>query len=415
MFVEFCIQIFLVLTILSLYLAWTRLHPRLTKKKLVFLFFFNSLIIILCMSFPVTYHSDPIINLRVIPWIVSFLYGGLSVGIPVTLVMVIYELFDSQMGIGYAVILYTMMLIFILLIKNRFENNSYFNKLKCTTCIILLYDAFTLFVIYINHRELLINSKWLIAAIVIIPVLANWLVIFLIEAIQANDKFRLEMARSEKIHIVGQLAASVAHEVRNPITVVKGFMQLIQHDEKLSGRYHDYLQTMERELDRATGIINDYLSLAKPQEGQAKIINITEQLHTVCHTLHSYAVINDMRLNCRVKESYYVKGSIEKTQQLLVNIIKNGIEASPKESVIDLDILKEKKHILIKIRDYGQGMTRDQIEKAGMPFYTTKESGTGLGLMVCYQIVESMNGKIHIESEPSKGTCFTIKLPIYKG
>ncbi|MFC7392634.1 ATP-binding protein [Scopulibacillus cellulosilyticus] len=416
MFVEFCIQIFLVLTILILYLAWTRLHPKLTKQKFVFLFFFCSLIIILCMSYPVKYHSGIIMDLRIIPWMVSFLYGGFFVGIPTTLIMFIYGFFVDGTSIGYIIFSHIIIIIFMLMIKKKFEESSYLNKLKYTSGVLLLHDVFVIFLLYINHSNMIYHSKLLISmGIIIVPILANWLVIFLIEAIQANEKFRLEMARSEKIHIVGQLAASVAHEVRNPITVVKGFMQLIQHDEEMSGRYHYYLQTMEKELDRATGIINDYLSLAKPQEGCTKIINMTELLQFVCQTLHSYAFINGVKLHCKAKKAYYVKGSIEKMQQLLVNIIKNGIEASPKESVMDLDILEEKKHILIKIRDYGQGMTAEQIEKAGMPFYTTKESGTGLGLMVCYQIVEAYNGKIHIDSELHKGTCFTIKLPAYNG
>lgn len=413
MLVGFIIQIFMIHTFVLLYFAVKSLHRALRRRKVILFTLFTSIIIILCMSFPVSHSSGLLMDLRTVPWMASFLYGGFGVGIMTTAIMVIYQFLLGGKGLTIFFSAYTVMIVILFFTYKKYIYKRYSTKLIYSSGIILLHSLLVILFVHISNRLSFSKESLLFdVSYIIYPVITNWLIIFLIETMRHNETLGVEIAQSEKIHIVGQLAASVAHEVRNPITVIKGFMQLLRSDRKISDeKYQHYLQTMELELERATSIINDYLSLAKPQDYRIERIHVNEQMTFVKDILKSYALLTGVTIRYNEKKDYFIKGSKEKFQQVLLNIMKNGIEASNKESDIELSTQLQDHFVLIKIRDFGQGMTPDQIDRAGMPFYTTKETGTGLGLMVCYQIIENMAGKIHIESEPGMGTCFTITLP----
>ncbi|WP_339996532.1 ATP-binding protein [Priestia aryabhattai] len=235
-----------------------------------------------------------------------------------------------------------------------------------------------------------------------------------LEVIMEKTRMQKELQRAEKMNAIGQLAASVAHEIRNPMTVVKGFLQLFQDNTKLSNTELSYIHLMINEMDRAEAIIHDYLSLAKPDVHQHRFINCLECVTSLVDLLSSYALLtNNILIELDAKEEMYVRGSRNELNQVLLNIMKNGIEAMRTGGTLRVGLYKREGYVHIQIEDTGIGMTSEQVNRLGTAFYSLKEKGTGIGLMVSYQLVEQMNGRIEVESIPGKGSTFTLIFPSY--
>ncbi|WP_216827855.1 ATP-binding protein [Alkalihalobacterium elongatum] len=218
------------------------------------------------------------------------------------------------------------------------------------------------------------------------------------------------IAKNEKLSVVGQLAAGVAHEIRNPLTSLKGFVKLIQENK---GDNNFYLGIMDKELERINIIVNELLLIAKPQKEAFTKNNIVSLLRSVIDLMTSEAKMSGVKLEIHAEnnlplidcEAYHLK-------QVFINIIKNAIEASKEGDVITVRIFNEKDKICVQVIDKGCGIEKERLQKIGEPFFTMKEKGTGLGMTVSYKIIQNHNGSLHIDSELGKGTSVTVQLPI---
>lgn len=232
------------------------------------------------------------------------------------------------------------------------------------------------------------------------------------EDIFERTKLQQELQRAEKMNAIGQLAASVAHEIRNPMTVVKGFLQIFLAKD-MSDEEHMYLKLMIEELNRAETIINDYLSLAKPDVDKLEIIDSRDMAEKVMDLMTSYAMMSkNISLHTEIKEDMKIRGNKNELKQVLINILKNGIEAMKYGGKLSMTLEKKGSYGVFIIRDTGIGMTEDELSRLGTAFYSLKERGTGMGLMVCYQIVERMKGHIKVSSKKGEGTTFEIMVPL---
>ncbi|MFE8702104.1 ATP-binding protein [Cytobacillus sp. FJAT-54145] len=230
------------------------------------------------------------------------------------------------------------------------------------------------------------------------------------------EKTRLlrELQRAEKMNAIGQLAASVAHEIRNPMTVVKGFLQIFLSKE-LSTEENTYIKLMIEELNRAETIINDYLSLAKPDLDEMEKVDAVELASKVMDLMNSYAMMSkNITLKTEFEDSVFIRGNVSELKQVLINIYKNGIEAMKDGGTLTVRVFKENHYGVFLIEDTGVGMTDEELARLGTAFYSLKEKGTGMGLMVCYQIIERMKGNIEVLSNKGVGSIFIIKVPLYK-
>ncbi|OIJ10640.1 hypothetical protein BKP35_13200 [Anaerobacillus arseniciselenatis] len=227
-------------------------------------------------------------------------------------------------------------------------------------------------------------------------------------------EYQREVQRAEKLRIVGELAASVAHEIRNPLTTAKGFLQMLYGAENITREQQKYIDISIKELDQSNRIIKDYLSLAKSDDNLLEVIEINFEVHAVVEAMSSFALMNSVEINFNPNvKSVQIKGNKSKFKQVLLNIIKNGIEAlelTP-SGRIDIYTLEDENFATVQIKDNGCGMTETEVRDLGLPFYSTKKEGTGLGMMVCYKIIEAMGGKITVTSKKGIGSCFTIALP----
>lgn len=233
---------------------------------------------------------------------------------------------------------------------------------------------------------------------------------YLTEYLNENAILRTEMQKSEKLNIVSELAASVAHEVRNPLTVVRGFIQLLESTEDVKNK--DYMRLVLAELDRAEQIISDYLNLARPQIEKKEHICLSAQLIEMTTLMSSFAAMQGVYLQVEISESLYTIGDKTKLKQAIMNVVKNGIEAiQGNKGYLKVTAMQKDETIVIRVKDSGVGMTKEQLARLGQPYYSLKEKGTGLGLMVTFSILQAHNGTLEYKSESGKGTEAIIILP----
>ncbi|WP_430509148.1 ATP-binding protein [Gottfriedia solisilvae] len=365
------------------------------------------IILVFTMTQPVPYSEIYKYDFKAVAIILSFIYGSKRVGFAAFMALLVVAIFTDQ---RLLILLgsYTVFCLLLIPVTSAFHQyrikgkviviSLFYMMIPITRGIFLLLKG--------DYKQTIFefSSSLIVLATLIV-------IIYLIENMNEQFEMKNELIRMEKMNVVSQLAASVAHEIRNPMTSVRGFMQLMLK-ENLTKEQQMYINISIEELDRAQGIINQYLALAKPQIEQYETIDLTSVIHQTIDVMHSYAILNSIHISQQVESSLEVEGLKLEIQQLLINIIKNAIEAIKSEGEIWISAEKNSDgFVSIRIKDNGFGMTEDQLKKIGNPYYSTKEKGTGLGLSVCYQIVKQMGGKIMIKSELEKGTCFIINLP----
>jgi len=224
---------------------------------------------------------------------------------------------------------------------------------------------------------------------------------------QAEEMLR----RSEKLSVVGQLAAGVAHEIRNPLTTLVGFVQL----QKTTGQLSDEnLDLMLEELDRINMIVSEFLVLAKPQANRYDYVLPGELIKDIMLLLDSEARKNNVCMSLALPETPIgLKGVANQLKQVFVNVIKNGIEAMQTGGRLQIELKPlNDEEVAIIFSDQGSGIAEDDLARLGEPFFSTKEGGNGLGIMVSQQIIANHRGVIRFKSSPGEGTRVEIVLPI---
>ncbi len=218
------------------------------------------------------------------------------------------------------------------------------------------------------------------------------------------------MLESEKLSIAGQLAAGIAHEIRNPLTSIKGFVQLMQSG---MGEKQQYYEIITSELNRIEIILSELLMLAKPQDSTFQETNINNLLTDIIYLLETQAILHNIRITLTNRLTIQnIVCDENQLKQVFINLVKNSIEAMQYGGTIHITVEDHgESEIKLSFIDEGCGIPEELVDKLGNPFVTTKENGTGLGLMVSYRIIENHKGTVHLESIEGKGTTFTLTLP----
>ena len=233
------------------------------------------------------------------------------------------------------------------------------------------------------------------------------------ERIKKQQSYYEELQHSERLKTTGQMAAAVAHEIRNPLTVVNGFLQFYKKDHALSDDVKGHLSLMIEELNTAEHVITQFLTIAKPNENQKmETVDVRKALQSVTDLLMSYGIYHQNKIDSQVQEKIYITANAIEFRQLFINLVKNAIEVSTKDDTVVITAERTKKDIEIKVIDSGVGMSEEEVNSLGTPFYSLKSKGTGLGLMICFNIVEKFNGTIQFQSEVGKGTTVTVRFPV---
>ncbi|WP_408008170.1 PAS domain S-box protein [Pseudalkalibacillus sp. A8] len=220
------------------------------------------------------------------------------------------------------------------------------------------------------------------------------------------------LRKSEKLAVVGQLSAGIAHEIRNPLTSLKGFLSLLQSSIDSSNEW--YLDVMVSEINRIESITNQFMTVAKPEANTIQLQDLQLLIEQVLVVVYPEATMNNIQIIIEAEEDIpLIRCEVNQLKQVFINILKNAIEAMQNGGKIVVQVMKSEPNlVLIRCIDQGCGIPEERIPYLGEPFYSLKEKGTGLGLMICYKIIKEHQGRILIESEIDKGTTVDIILPI---
>ncbi len=229
-----------------------------------------------------------------------------------------------------------------------------------------------------------------------------------LELERSNQQLQMQ---AQKLAVAGQIAAGIAHEVRNPLTSVNGFLQLMktQYPERT-----DYFDIIFSEIKRIDFVLSELLVLAKPQAVHFQEVQLHELLEQVITLLKTNAVLSniDLKQPFKRQDAGAILADANQMKQLFINLIKNAIEAMPEGGSIYISTEKVLNEWKITIQDEGKGMSEEDIQKIYDPFFSTKKEGTGLGLTICATILKDHHGRMDVSSELGKGTAFHIYLPV---
>lgn len=224
-----------------------------------------------------------------------------------------------------------------------------------------------------------------------------------------------KMQRSDRLSMIGQVAAGTAHEIRNPLTSIRGFLQILGGSLEEAGmmKEREYVDLMLLEIKRINSLVDQFLLLSKPRDIQYRVVNLNEVFNEIIPIIHSEALLHDVEIvNHAVGKLPNIIGDSEMLKQVFLNISKNGVEAIGSKGTLtfDCEYKEGEKKVIIHIRDSGGGIPPYVIDRIFDPFFTTKEEGTGLGLSVCQRIIQDLGGNIRVSSK-GFGTTFSVELP----
>ncbi|WP_102346641.1 sensor histidine kinase [Bacillus sp. Marseille-P3661] len=370
-----------------------------------------SLSIILCMSFPIEFFPGFMFDLRQVPFIIGALYGGYYFGAWFFITILTYRFMVGGEGV------YVNFLVILLIATCVPFISKFYMKLKLDSKVlysIAIAEICALLTISLAHffSKTPFEYSTISMNYFIIQGLSMWVIVYLVETMRNNYLMRKELIKAEKMSILTQISASISHEVKNPITITQGFVEALE-DEESHERRREYVCYALEELQRAQKIIYEFLALTKPELDSVQSINISQELSYSANLLKPYAKSHHVKIEVDgLEEDCMILGDTQKIRQCFINIIKNSIEAMENGGDLRLKAIKNSNKIYIDIIDNGVGMTSDEINQLGTPYFSTKEKGTGLGMMIVFNVIKNMNGEIKIESKKGKGTHFTLSFPL---
>lgn len=230
--------------------------------------------------------------------------------------------------------------------------------------------------------------------------------------ITAKKQLDQEVLRLDKLNLIGQLSAGITHEVRNPLTTVRGFLQFLIKKPEYA-HHSSYFDLMISELDRANSIISDFLSITKSTPLNSKYIlqDLRTLLERIKPLIETDALEKHNQLLYYIADTPRIVINEMEIRQLMLNLVRNGFDAMPSGGTLTIKTFVQDNHVVLVVNDQGKGIDKTIFDKLGTPFLTTKDNGTGLGLAVCYEIAHRHNAKIKINTS-SQGTTFEVHFPI---
>ncbi len=402
-------MLFSVLFIWNMVMPFTRASSINLKEKLIY-GAISSVMALLCMLFPLEIFGDTVFDLRVVPLILVTLYGGKLPGIICTLTISSGRLWmggeNAWVGVLIAVIGF--------IIASSF--GPYFRKsIRKWKGILITGGVFILSYIVILILFLDPLQPYFYPIYFTAFIIAYFIIFYLTERLVMINIQLQETVYLEKLSVAGKMAAAIAHEIRNPLTTIKGLLQFISSDTEDS-KVKNYAPLMLEEVERTNKIITDYLMLIKPTKDNYEQVELNKVVKDTTALTEVLASYYNVKIHYEEKGEFLIWGNSQELKQCLINLIKNAIESIEGEGLIlvALQYGTKKGTVDIVIRDNGAGMSEQELEKIGLPFYTTKSKGTGLGTMITNRLIRNVGGKVHYTSAQDVGTTVTVTLPIIK-
>lgn len=368
------------------------------------------LALFLTMTFPVEIAGGQFFDLKFIPVFVAYFYIKPLAGFLTIFALISFKVFFSPGDIWIALVNYTIISVLFFYASKIYKKCTFRQKLSIA---VLFYLPITItrYVIFLQ-KDINEDAVYLLLFSAV-SIMTLSIIIYLIEMNLVQENMMEKLRNAEKINAISQLAASVAHEIRNPMTTVRGFLQMLKNEKNLTADQKTFIKVSLEELDRTNHIISDFLLLARPETSVASKVSLSGLLLEVADFMRPYGLMTKVEIRTSIFEGIFIMGNPNEIKQLFINLMKNSIEAMPDGGILEVSAFKRNTTADIQIKDEGVGMSKEKLQMLGQPYYSTKTKGTGLGLMISFDIINRLKGKYLIESTQNKGTSFTISLPLY--
>lgn len=372
-----------------------------------------SISIILCMVFPYQFLTDEyIFDLRQVPMIVGALYGGPIISAVLFVVSAITRIIIGGDGMYIAILNQFVIAAGVPLIRPAYIRMERGMKVITVFVISILSLLFNMFIGHLLFGDPIHNIIGIWLMLMLNQGMLIVLTALLIEHIVKQELLLNTLMKHEKLESVSHFAAAVSHELRNPLQSIKGFIQLMQAYDYSRDKQLEFHDTILSEIKAAESLIDDYLIYAKPVYGELDRMSVNAEVCGVLKVLGPYANSLGVELFCHpAEDEVYIKGDRQKFRQAMVNIIRNGVESMVDGGDMVARIKVQAAKIVVEVADKGVGMTKEEVERLGEPYFSNKIKGTGLGMMVTYSVIHQMKGTIIVNSEKGLGTVFKLVFP----
>jgi two-component system, sporulation sensor kinase B len=367
--------------------------------------------IILCMAFSFYLNPQIRIDLRLVPLVIGGLYFGSGL-IFAGFSILLRAFIGIDSGFLVTVVVSLTLGVLLHFLRPYFIKQSKPRRYFMVTLFSIISAVFFLSTIhYLDHPiHPVFDLKFLLSYIVISTIGAG-IIAYAIESIQYNRKMREQVVKAKRIEALSQMGAAMSHEIRNPLTSARGFLQFMSEDKTLNHNYSDYIGIVLNELDQAEEVIVNYLTFAKPPMEKVEEIDIRVSLRQVLNELSPLIEKNQVVLGEILNPVNIIHADKQMIERCFYNLIKNSVDSMPNGGRLGILTKETKKEIKLIITDTGSGMTEEEINRIGEPFYSLdEENGTGLGMMIAHSIIRAMNGTLEIKSQVDQGTSFTVSI-----
>lgn len=348
-------------------------------------------------------------DLREIPVLIGGLYLGIGPILSI-IVILIRGFYGIDSGFYANMLLYLPLAVFFWKVYPWFWNQHPRRRVVFSIALAIVLSVLTL-----ASKEIMnlnINRLDVFFAYLVVPPLGIAMISITSEFVIKNFHLQNTLIKTGKLEVVEQMGAAISHEIRNPLTAAKGFVQLLSEEQETSKKQLEYLSIISQELNLAEQVIKDYLTFSKPSLEKVEQIHVSDELSLIVKMLIPTANQYSVDIVTQIDTNGYMVGDRQKFHQCFLNVLKNGIESMPSGGQLNIQTKLEQKNLTIIVKDNGIGMTNEQLDRLGEPYYSTKGSkGTGLGMMVVFSIVRAMNGIIRVHSEVGVGTTFRFSFP----
>lgn len=359
----------------------------------------------LCLKYVQDEVNTKILLFCNIPIVIAYMKNKPVLGVFLSVANILYSHFILEIDILITIIKYISYLVLYLCAKKKKLSNSSF-----ILSVAVIQAFFLSFEYFFKDIKVSLEDFLMLLIIIFIYYFLAFSILYLFKIMDKLESLNQTIKILEKDKMIKDALFKLTHEIKNPLAVCKGYLDMI--DINKQEKAEKYISIMKQEVDRSLNIISDFVEYNKIKIKKEQI-DLNCLLDDVYDSFK--ILVNNKKVKLEYKdrddEEIYFEGDYERLKQVLVNLLKNALEATEENGRIEIYSNIYKKYLEIIIKDNGIGMSKETLEKIKEMFYTTKQNGTGLGVALSNEIIKSHNGELIFESETNKGTTATIRLP----
>ncbi|WP_309144671.1 ATP-binding protein [Bacillus sp. EB600] len=408
------LQIFCILFPMVIYQAFFQKKFMKKSYQKIGLTLLCGISILICITFPVSINEDYILDFRFIPLLIAFIYGGYRVGFCLSILLIAYRFMAGGTGfyLGglWMTSFYLVSFHFILPHSGKWSQN--WRKLYPYVLLTFSLIFFALGTQFLDDYSFTKQEIYLWVWFSILNYMTFWMIMYLQNILKDIEDVSQKVIQFEKAHTINHLLVYISQQLALPLSSAKEMISNVQKEQLTSHQAYS-LRKIESDLTKAEQNLDQYLAILDENSGKQSVWSFVNELENIVDIMKLYAGVHQVELGytSTAEEDVSLRGDRTMIRFALINLIKNAVEACKPKGRVNICLHEMMSEVYIVIEDNGVGIPSNVLTQLGKPLPTTKENGTGLGLVSTYKITKSMGGRVEVESTPNEGTKFNLYFP----